>query len=289
MIGIRAGLSTALATALCAAVLTGTEGPGPDLAVDRLVAQRAGAAVAALDSLEAAMAPAVEAARIGAARTVSGDEPASEAFDAAADALGAAEPGAREAAVAVDRLDAARGLREPGAEAIGVPIPAGELGSIAAQLRATGEAGDAFAEVRHSAATVGLALERALAALDAGDLDAAQRATEEARGAREAVAALESAPRSLAVWLETTGAMIGAMERIVTATRAGDPDAARRAAEKFAALEDEAATADRALRIAVSEGGNALASTALRRLAGQLDAVASARARVVGIIAGPRP
>jgi hypothetical protein len=289
MIGIPAALSTTLAAALCAATLTGAEGPGPRFAADRLVGDRAAAAIAALSALEVALAPAVDAARSGAARIVSGDEPPSEAFDTAAEVLTGAEPVAREAATAIEGLDAARRVREPGIDAIGAPIAIGELNSIAGQLQATGEAGDAFAAVRRDAGTVALALERALAALDDRELEAAQRASEEARRAYESVAGWESPPESLPVWLETTDAMIGAMERIVTATRDGDADAARRAAEDFAALEDEAAPADRALRIAVSEGGNALASTALRRLAGQLDAVASARARVGAIMTEGRP
>lgn len=289
MIGIRGPRSTALAAIFLAATLTGTEGPGPGLAADRLVAERAAAGMLALDALDDALAPALDAARSGAARIVSGSEPPSEAFSTAADALAAAEPAAREAAAAMEALDAARRARRPDSEAIDAPIAAGELGSIAGQMQATGAAGDAFARLRREAGTVAEALEHALASLAGEDLDAAQRAAEEAARAHDAVAAWESPPASLPVWLETTGAMIGAMERIVTATRAGDGDAARRAAEAFAALEDEASMADRALRIAVSEGGNALASTALGRLAGQLEAVASARARVAAVIAEARP
>ena len=48
--------------------------------------------------------------------------------------------------------------------------------------------------------------------------------------------------------------MIGAVEGILAATRAGDAAAAGEAAAAFAALAADAATADRALRIALGEG-----------------------------------
>ena len=289
MIGIRAALSATLTAGLCAAGLTGEQGPAAMIAAEQLVAERAARSDRALQALEEALAPAVEAARAGAARIVTGEEPPSEAFDAAADAVTSAEPAARAAAAAIDALDAARRARRPRAGAIGPVTSPGVLSSIAGQLRATGEAGDAFTATRRAAEGVVRGLERALAALAAEDLDAAEDATDEARRAHDEVAGWESPPPSLPVWLETTDAMIDAMQRIVSATRAGDADAAREAARVIGTLEEDAATADRALRIAVSEGGSALASTALGRLAGELDAVASARARVNAVLAEPTP
>jgi hypothetical protein len=289
MIGIRGALSATLTAGLCAAGLTGVDGPAPMIAAEQLMAERAARSDAALQALQDALAPAVEAARRGAARIVTGDEPPSEAFDAAADAARLAEPEAHAAAAAVGALDAARRARRPQAAAIG-PVTSPEvLSSIAGQLEATGDAGDAFVATRRAADRVVEELERALAALAAEDLDAAEDATDEARRAHDEVAAWESPPPSLPVWLETTGAMIDAMQRIVMASRAGDADAAREAARVIGTLEEDAATADRALRIAVSEGGSALASTALGRLAAELDAVASVRARVDAVRTEPAP
>jgi hypothetical protein len=284
MIGIRGSISAMLAACLCAAGLTGMEGPGPMLAADRLVAERAARSDVAVQALEDALAPAVEAARRGAARIVTGDEPPSEAFDAAADAVRSAEPAARAATAAIGALDAARRARRPETAAVGRVTAPDVLTSIAGQLEATGDAADTFVARRRAADEVVAGLERALAALAAEDLDAAEDATDMARQAHRQVAAWDSPPPSLPVWLETTGAMIDAMERIVMATRAGDADAAREAGRVIGTLEEDAETADRALRIAVSEGGSALASTALGRLAGELDAVASVRARVKGVL-----
>jgi hypothetical protein len=248
------------------------------------VAERAARSDAAVQVLEDALAPAVEAARRGAARIVTGDEPPSEAFAAAAEAVRSAEPAARAATAAIDALDAARRARRPATAAIGPVTSPDDLSSIAGQLEATGEAGDAFVATRRAADRVVAGLERALAALAVEDLDAAEEATDGARRAHDEVAAWGSPPPSLPVWLETTGAMIDAMQRIVMATRAGDADAAREAARVIGTLEEDAETADRALRIAVSEGGSALASTALGRLARELDAVASVRARVNAVL-----
>jgi hypothetical protein len=88
------------------------------------------------------------------------------------------------------------------------------------------------------------------------------------------------------VWIETTGAMIEAMETIIDATQERDTERARLAAEEIGALQAEAATADRALRIAVSEGGNAVGAPALGRLATILDAIETAHARLGAVRSG---
>jgi hypothetical protein len=80
--------------------------------------------------------------------------------------------------------------------------------------------------------------------------------------------------------------MISAVEQIVAATRAGDASAAGAAADAFAALADDAVAADRALRIAFSEGGSALTATPLARLAAALRGIEAARARTAAIAAG---
>jgi hypothetical protein len=100
------------------------------------------------------------------------------------------------------------------------------------------------------------------------------------RGARadhDLVAAWEAAPPTLPVWLGTTDAMISAVEQVVSATQAGDEATASAAAVSFAALTAEAATADRALRIALGEGGSALTAAPLERLAAALRSIEEAR------------
>jgi hypothetical protein len=83
---------------------------------------------------------------------------------------------------------------------------------------------------------------------------------------------------TLPVWIETTNEMIGAVERVIGATREGDATAADEAADDFAALADDAVTADRALRIAIGEAGSAVTAIALERLAASLRAVEDLRA-----------
>ena len=93
---------------------------------------------------------------------------------------------------------------------------------------------------------------------------------------------------TLPVWIATTDAMITAMEQIVSATRAGDAAAASAAAEAFAALTDDAATADRALRIAIGEGGSSLTAAPLERLAAALGGIEGVRATSRGDCRGSR-
>ncbi len=284
MIGIRAVLSGALALTLCAGAIAGDVGPGAAVAAERLVVDRANGAHDALVELERALEPALEAARRGAARVVAGDGSPDEQLHMAADAASAADGMAADAAVALRRLAAALRARDASAGVVEPPVRTGELPSIAGQLRATAETGAGFAAMRRRADGVTAALERALEALDAGGLDAAQEATAEARRDHDAIREWDVVLTTLPVWIETTDAMIAAMETILAATRAGDAAAARQAADDFAALSDEAAVADRALRIAVSEGGAAVSAAALGRLAEAIAAVRQARAEVAAIL-----
>jgi len=274
----RASFGAVAAIAVLAAVGAGGPGPAARLAADRLVVEQARLADAALADLEAGIGVALEAARRGAARIVSGDEPPGPQWRAAADHLAASEPRAAGARAARRALDAARRARDPGVADSGEAVPPGELASIGAQLDETAVAGNAFAEMRWRAAEVTDALQRALAALDAGDLSRAEGAVEEAREAFADIEAWEVDLVTLPVWLQTADAMIGAMETIVAATAAGDAQGAARSADAFADLAEAGATADRALRIAISEGGSAVAAPALDRLAAALTAIREARA-----------
>jgi hypothetical protein len=170
----------------------------------------------------------------------------------------------------VEQLQSALRARDPAAGALPAAPDPRDLASIAGQLSATAAAGDAFVETRQRAQAVAGELETALAALDAGDLDAAAGAVREARADHDAVAAWDVGAVTLPVWIGTTDAMIGAVERIVDATRHGDAEAAQAAADDFAALGDDGVMADRALRIAIGEAGSSVSATPLGRLAGVL-------------------
>ena len=279
MIGTRAAASAGVAV-LGLALLLGPVAADPSVAIaaEHLVRERATAAVTALDALRAAVQPGLEAARHAAADVVSGDERPGIPISEAAALIAGAEESVVPARRAVTELDSARVAWHPDATDTPQPVPAGELTSIAAQLAAAGPAADEFAELAARATRVPGVLEEAFVALVDGDVERAADLTAGARADHDAVVAWETDHPTLPVWIETTDAMIGAVERILDATRAGDAAAARDAADEFAALSDEAATADRALRIALSEGGAALIAAPLERLAAALRSIEGARA-----------
>jgi hypothetical protein len=283
MIGTRSFVTAALAVAGLAVGL-GPGGPRPEVAIgaDALVADRSAALRDDLAALEDQLAPVVDAARAGAARVVSGDEDPAPDLARAGDLLAATVGAAVAVRVDTRALDAALRARDPASATMPAGPDPGEIGSIAAQLGGTAAAGTAFADTRRQAADVTRALDEALGALDDGDLEAAAIATARARSDHRAVAAAGIGAVTLPVWLSTTDAMIGAVERIVAATRRGDGTAAQRAADDFAALSDEAVSADRALRIAIAEGGSAVTAAPIERMAAVLDAIATLRAAIPG-------
>jgi hypothetical protein len=180
--------------------------------------------------------------------------------------------GALEAAT--ERLEAARRAWRPDAAELGAGSPrAADLASIAGQISATADAGEAFAAMRRRAEGLTGLLAGALAAAESGDLDAAADRVRTAREEAEVLHAWEVDAVTLPVWLETVDAMIDAMERTIDALERGDEADARAAVEAFGALADDAPSADRALRIGIGEAGSALTSTALGRLAGSLAAL----------------
>ncbi len=283
MIGTRLGPAVLLTLILVP--LIGAGGPDPSLerAARQLVLARAAQADAALAALERALSPGLEAGRRGAALVVAGDDSPSAELRSAAEEVASAEDEAVVARRAVRALEGAR--RSLGAgEPISLQLESGEVGSVAAQLDASAPAGDAFAEMRRRAEGLVGRLESVLAALADGTMDEARAGVAGVRSDHDALAAWEVDLVTLPVWLDTTDAMIGAVEAILAATEAGDGEAALEAADDFAALATEAAPADRALRIAIGEGGSAVTGAPLSRLADMLRNVADARAQVASIV-----
>ena len=284
MIGRRAAVSAATAILGLVAVV-GPQAPDPAIAIgaQRLLRLRAADATEALDALTAAIQPGLDEARRAAAAVLTGDDPPGTQLVAAGNTIAAADPEATAALSAWAGLNSARLAARPGVPPFAEPMPDGELASVGEQLGATAGAADAFVAMRRDAVELPAALESAVSALERGDLDAAEMIAARARAAHDVAAGWEGAPLSLPLWLETTDAMISAVEDIVAATRAGDAAAATAAGEAFAALADEAATADRALRIALSEGGAALTAAPLERLAAALGGIADARATAASL------
>ena len=286
MIGTRAALSLTV-TLVGLVVLIGPRDadPAAGVAAERLVRDRAQAATHALDTLRTAIQPGLDDARRAAAAVLSADEPPGSLLVAAGETIAAADEAAVSARRAVASLSGARSAIGHDLAPLAGPIAVGELPSIGAQLAAAAPAADAFFELRRRADGLPETLEAALAALDRGDLEAADELVTQAREDHSLVAASEVEPVTLPVWIATTDAMITAMEQIVSATRAGDAAAASAAAEAFRALTDEAATADRALRIALGEGASSLTAPPLERLAAALGGIEDMRAATAEIAA----
>jgi hypothetical protein len=282
---IRTRLVSAVVVGAALVPLLGAGGPDPgiDVAARRLVVDRAEAADDALAELERAVAPGLDAGRHGAALVVSGQqEPGAELRLAASLLADAAvtEPDARGAVRSL-----AGALRAVGASSVPtLDLDPGALDSIAAQLGRTADAADAFAEMRRRAEGLVDTMEEALVALEQGDVTRARLRVGSARADHAALAAWDVDLSTLPVWMETTGEMIATVDDLVEATAVGDESAALAAADAFLALAEEAAPADRALRIAIGEGGAAVTAAPLARLADLLREVAETRGEVASIL-----
>lgn len=288
MIG-RPDLLAGLVGIVALVPLVGAGGPDPSaaLAARVLVAERAAEADRALMTLERAIQPALDLARSGSALVVNGESPPGEPLAEAGGMLVEAEPLGAEAASRVRGLDGARRAMwapEDRVEPIEPPAAAGELASIGAQLEGTAPAADRFAALRLRAERVLTGLSAVIHALGAGDRAAAELALDQARTDHDAVAAWEVDLATLPVWIDASGALVEAAEALVAASGRGDAGAAAEAAEEFAEQREGAASADRALRIAMGEGGVAVTAAPLGRLADVLRRAAEARATVAEIL-----
>ena len=286
MIGTRGALSGAITLALVVVSL-GPGGPRPEVALGsgRLVADSARAGDAALASLQTRLGTVLDTAREGAAAIVAGDRLPGESLQEAADLLLDAATVAADAESAVRALDAARRARDPDVGALPDGPDAAVLGSISAQLADTIEVADLFAEMRRRAANVPAALDAALAALRVEDLEGAAAGAAAARADIDAVAGWDVDFLTLPVWIETSDAVVHAVERLIAAVTSGDAAGAERAAADFADLEPDATDADRALQIAISEGAGTIVSAPLARLTAAIDAVGALRADVGVLVA----
>lgn len=286
MIRARSSMAAGLAVLGLVAVF-GQRPAAADLAApqDRIATieayrDRAAAASAALEQLAAALEPGLDAGRRGSARIVAGDEPPGPSLTDAAAALEAAGD---EADLLADRLGELRGSTAAVGDEPAAPADGLELRSIAAQLRDSAGAGDAFAAMRIRAEEVGAALDSALTALAADDTASAEERLAAARERHEVLSAWESGLVTLPIWLDTTGRLLDAIDTLVVAIEAGDAAAVAAAGEEVAALGDEAREADVALSLAISEGGGAIAQAPLQRLARVLREIDETRRRLVAI------
>ena len=285
MVGVGAVL--ALGTVLAARPAGAAS--DPTVATERAAALRAEAAEATqrLDTLIAQLQNALDAGRRGSALVVDGDDSPRADLEDAARLLAAASDEAAQAGAAADRVE---GMLAAVAPERG-PLPAGPssalLPGIAAQFTSAADAAEPFVARRHASADTLDALAAALSALDDDDPRSALTALERAESSLQAVRDWEDPPTVLPFWLDTTGELVAAARRIAEASLAGNAQAVKRAADRYARAADEARQADTALAIAIAESGSSLAATPLQLLADALEA-ATAQRQALAEIAGAR-
>ncbi len=240
---------------------------------------------AALASLASALEAALDDARRGAAATVSGDGAPGAYFGAAAVRL---EEAGQRVTDANGALAGVRGLLAIGGDP-GAPLAvasAAELASISAQLQATAQPADAFAAMRRSSREVLNALQASLAALRGDDLATAQVGLDRAATELDAVRGWPGQLATLPLWTTTVGKLLDALVEVVDARRAGDATREKAALAAYRAATKDAAQADRALAIALAEGGGGISQVPLSRLAAAVANVEAARGAVASRVLG---
>jgi hypothetical protein len=291
MIGVpRSVLIAALGAALLVPVLTPLCRATPhDLQAhrrDEHAARLAHDADRALSALAADLGVALEHGRSGTARVVDGDQDPAVELVAASDALLAARPAAEVAGRALDALRGVLGAVRPHQPALPAVPVSGTLSVVAGQLADAAAAAGPFVDRRLAAEHTVERRGAALAALDADDPDSALDRVAEARSAHAVVAGWEEPPRALPVWLETSQALIDAVEALAEASLAGDAEAVDAAAAAYRAAAESARQADTALAISIAEAGSTVAAIPLGRLAAMTAQVAELRDGVASVLLG---
>ena len=239
--------------------------------------------VAVLDGLSQVLEDAIGDARTGSALIVARSDPAGPPLEAAADTLESGSGRGSDAIEAVAALAATLQSARPDMSPPQLTLAPAELLGIASQLRQSAEAAVPFVERRLAAQATLESLATAIVALTANRPDDATAAIASAREARDTVAAWREPPPELAVWLNTTGAMLSAGQQIADALAAGDAAAAHAAGQAYRLAAEQAAVADRALALSIAEVGSGITNTPLRRLARASQAIDDARAMAESI------
>jgi hypothetical protein len=286
----RSRLGGYLGALLLGALLTArpaaADAADPPTAANRLVVLRTAADTAdlAMAALLRELQRAVDAGRRGSALTVEGDLPPAIDLEAAGDAAARSAALALAVEEATNSLNAILAAVAPSVGSLPDGPRAVALEGIGLQFAAAAQASGPFVERRHAADDMLSALAAALAALDTENATGALAALDRADAARATVAAWPEPPSVLPYWLNTTGAMLGAVRRIARATIENDPGAAAQAARAYRRAADQAHRADTALALAMTESGAALASVPLRGLADALAAVMAQRQTLAAVL-----
>jgi hypothetical protein len=258
-------------------------GPAAGVAHRAELLARSRTARDALGALTLALDGALQRARHGAAAVVSGDDAPGSEIRGAADLLEASEPTAGRVTSAMAALRgelAIDGRRDPPVLWLG----ASDIGSIAAQLRGTVAPADAFARMRLATRSVLDQLQAALLALQGNDLAAATSALERADDALAAVRAWPGTLATLPLWITTADRLLAALGDVAGARARGDAAGESRALAAYRAATDDATQADRALALAIAEGGGSVLEGPKARLADALAKVQAASAAVAPLV-----
>ena len=257
--------------------------PPAEAARQRLLAEAAKDADAALARLGADLIAARDHARQGTALTVSGEAPAPE-LTSAADLLAGSSDEADAARRALVALEGVAASVEPRAHVPLLSYGGTELELIAAQLRTSAEAATLFVDRRHATQAVVEALAAALAALERGDPAAALTSLDQADAPLALLQDWENRPPLLRYWMGVSDDLIGAARDIATATLDDDPASIAAAGRRYAEAAERARGADNALALTLSEEGSGVSGTPLRRLAALADEASDARAGLAPLL-----
>jgi len=291
--GRFARTGVALLLIVSVALLFGLRAADPRLADPTVAAQRAAtlaqaeaAAAAATSSVGDLLRVTIDDARLGAARTIVGNDPPADPLLAAAARLEAGIDDVQNAARAFATLDGTARAVDPGSAMPAWQTDPADLASIAGQLRDAAGAATAFVGHRQATETVLAGLASALAYLHTGDPALAASRLVQTRAPIDELAGWQAAPSVLSVWLDTTRRVIDAVDAMVSATLAGDQASLNAAEMRYAAIAGTAREADTALAIALTEGAAATTAVPLARLGRLLGEVERLRLAVTAVRSG---
>jgi hypothetical protein len=257
--------------------------PPAEAARQRLLADAAKDADAALARLGADLVTARDHARQGVALTVSGEAPAPE-LTSAADLLAGSTDEAEAVRQALVTLRGVAASVEPEAKVPLLSYGGTDLQLTAAQLRTSAAAATLFVDRRHATQAVVEALAAALAALEREDPAAALTSLHQADAPLALLQDWEERPPLLRYWLGVSADLIGAARDIAMATLDDDPAAIAAAGRRYADAAERARGADNALAVTLSEEASGVSATPLRRLAALADEASDARARLAPLL-----
>ena len=245
----------------------------------------AGEADTALRQLGDGLQLALRSARQGAADTISGDAAPGPRLAIAGSQVEALGGRLRAARAALARLASqlAIGLRT---DAPRLALAPADLVSIGQALRDASAPSDAFVAMRLSSQGVLTELRAALIATDARQSTPALAAIGAAQRRMAAVRAYQTQLVTLPIWADTTASLLDALQELARARLAKDLGREGRALRSYTSAAANAAQADRALAIALAEGGAAISRSALQGMADALAQVQVARDGLAPLVLG---